>query len=603
MGWTDELYQVYELACKDPENGLLPVSHSTANAQIELTIDEKGNFKGASIVNKEDAVTIIPVTEGSGARTSGVCAMPFADKLVYMCGDYTRYVEGKHSDNSTFFSAYMDQLACWKESDYTHPAIVALYEYLQKKTLMEDLVKSGVLKTDPDTGMLQTKVKINGIDQEDAFVRIVVRYKELDKEPRTWLDPSLYESFIHFNSSMMGNEQLCYATGEISPVTYKHPKKIRNSGDSAKLISSNDESGFTYRGRFSDKEEALSVSYEFSQKMHNALKWLIAKQGCSFGSLTLVIWASALAHIPDELSGSAEDDWEDDEYYDSLEGYRSWLRKYIFGYEQRFRNDTKVMIMGLDSASPGRLSVAVYDELQGSDFLHHLQNWHECSAWIRYDSKRKRPVVKSFVLREIVRAAYGTEQNGMLKCDDKLTREQILRLLPCVMNGRALPQDIMQMLYHKASAPLKYEQKYLHSTVLDTACGMYRAYRKGAIPMAYDPNETDRSYLYGCLLAIADKAESDTYEEGDRSKRVTNARRYWSNFAQHPCHTWQIIEERLRPYLDRHKYRSSVEKDIQTVMDRFIPIEFADNSRLSPMYLIGYHHYMSYMYNRNKEEN
>lgn len=62
----------------------------------------------------------------------------------------------------------------------------------------------------------------------------------------------------------MGNQQLCYATGELLSATYKHPSKIRNSGDKAKLISSNDESGFTYRGRFSGKEKALSVSYEFS---------------------------------------------------------------------------------------------------------------------------------------------------------------------------------------------------------------------------------------------------------------------------------------------------------------------------------------------------
>ena len=39
MGWTNELYRVYELVCSDPKNGLLPVSHSTANAQIEVTID------------------------------------------------------------------------------------------------------------------------------------------------------------------------------------------------------------------------------------------------------------------------------------------------------------------------------------------------------------------------------------------------------------------------------------------------------------------------------------------------------------------------------------------------------------------------------------
>ena len=60
---------------------------------------------------------------------------------------------------------------------------------------------------------------------------------------------------------------------------------------------------------------------------------------------------------------------------------------------------------------------------------------------------------------------------------------------------------------------------------------------KGDVSMAYDPNEKDRSYLYGCLLAIADKAESHAYNDDERNNRVTNARRYWSAFSQHPYQT------------------------------------------------------------------
>ena len=119
--------------------------------------------------------------------------------------------------------------------------------------------------------------------------------------------------------------------------------------------------------------------------------------------------------------------------------------------------------------------------------------------------------------------------------------------------------------------------------------------------MGYDPNETNRSYLYGCLLAIADKAESDTYDENDKNSRVTNARRYWSNFVQYPYQTWLNIEGRLRPYLDRHEYRALIEKRMQEVMDKFTPDTFANNSHLEPMYLLGYHHYMAHMYKKTKE--
>ena len=598
MSWTNELYQVYELACKNPDSRPLPLSHSTANAQIELLIDEQGNFRGANTVNKDNAVTIIPVTEDSGARGSGISPMPFADKLAYIAGDYVNYVDVEPKERSKY-TKYMEQLKSWCISENTHPAVSAVYAYLNKKVLIEDLVKSGVLQIEPATGKLISNVKIAGIDQEDSFVRFVVQYNDISRESRTWLDTSLYDSFINFNSNLVSNKQLCYATGKLLPVTYKHPSKIRNSGDKAKLISSNDETGFTYRGRFKDKEEAFSVSYDFSQKMHNALKWLIDTQGHSFGSLMLVTWASALKNLPDEINKPIENEWDEEEAYDSLPGYKSWLKKYIMSFRQDFTNNTKVMIMGLDAATTGRLSIALYDELQGSDFLDNLEKWHANSAWLRFI--KDKTTVCSFSLYDIIHAVYGTEQKGKLECDDKLKREQILRLLPCIMNGIDLPYDLVQTIYYKASNPLAYEH-YNHCKVIEVACGMYRAWKKGDISMVYDPNETNRSYLYGCLLAVADKAESDTYDNEDKNKRVTNARRYWTNFAQHPYQTWQNIEERLRPYLDRHEYRASVEKQIQAITDKFTPAAFADNRRLDPMYLLGYHHYTAHMYKKNKED-
>ena len=44
-----------------------------------------------------------------------------------------------------------------------------------------------------------------------------------------------------------------------------------------------------------------------------------------------------------------------------------------------------------------------------------------------------------------------------------------------------------------------------------------------------------------------------------------------------------------------------MEKQIQAVMDKFTPEAFSDNNRLEPMYLLGYHHYMSHMYKKTKE--
>ena len=122
--------------------------------------------------------------------------------------------------------------------------------------------------------------------------------------------------------------------------------------------------------------------------------------------------------------------------------------------------------------------------------------------------------------------------------------------------------------------------------------------------MGYDPNITDRSYLYGCLLAIADKAESSTYDEKDRESRQTNARRYWNMFSSRPYITWEKIKNNLNPYLNKMGYvqRNFYEKNFNEVMDKFDFAEYKDNSQLEPSYLLGYHHFMSYMFgNKNKD--
>lgn len=393
MSWTDELYKIYvynsDREFDENEPVMLPVAHSTANAQIEIVIDLDGNFKGAKAVEKSDAVTVIPATEDSATRSSGICAMPFADKLIYIAGDYSNYAEGKKADNSGYFINYMNQLRKWMAGEYSHPFVKALYMYLDKKCLIDDLVKSDVIKLNETNGKFKEKEKIAGIAQEDSFVRISVQTE--DSYVQTWKDKSLQESFIAFNSSLMGEKQLCYASGEEVPCTYKHPSKIRNSGDKAKIMSTNDESGFTYRGRFEDKEQAVSVGYEYSQKIHNALRWLREKQGKNIDSMTIIVWASAMQEIP-KCSESFIDDSDLDDLIDENETnfpstmplYMEMLKKRIFGIREKLDLNTKVMIMGLDAATTGRINISMYSELESSQYLENIEKWHSETAWLRF---------------------------------------------------------------------------------------------------------------------------------------------------------------------------------------------------------------------------
>ena len=121
--------------------------------------------------------------------------------------------------------------------------------------------------------------------------------------------------------------------------------------------------------------------------------------------------------------------------------------------------------------------------------------------------------------------------------------------------------------------------------------------------MALEHECTDRSYLYGRLLAVAELAEKATYDKEDKNKRVTNAMRYMNVFSRRPFRTWQIIEERLKPYMNKLVGGNRVyfEKLFNEINGQFTHDVFQDDSVLDGLYLLGYHSQLNECYSKNKD--
>lgn len=321
MSWLLNLYETYEAnlnvvgkverKSNDQEYMLLPVSHTTQNAHIEVDITEDGHFHSATVVEKSDASTVIPCTEDSASRSgTKIAPYPLHDKLSYVAGDYKAY--GGEVKKEEAFPHYIKQLEEWASSPYAVDKVKSIYHYLRKGRLIQDLVEHGILYVDEDQRLLSkwdknaearygAKPPIFSVvagEQTSAFVRFNV-YSPTKVLTKVWNDQQVYDSFIQFYSSKLGGEDFCYVTGKKLPATDKHANKIRNAADKAKLISANDNSGFTFRGRFTQSNEAASISYEVSQKAHNALKWLINRQGKMIDQRVFLIWSNRELDIPD----------------------------------------------------------------------------------------------------------------------------------------------------------------------------------------------------------------------------------------------------------------------------------------------------------------
>jgi CRISPR-associated protein Csd1 len=431
-------------------------------------------------------------------------------------------------------------------------------------------------------------------DQGGAFVRWLVESPG-DLEPAVWRDAQLQNAWVQYNASKMLRTGLCMATGANDvALASSHPKRLRHAGDGAKLISSNDSAGFTFRGRFTDNtgDQACEIGFEASQKAHLALRWLIKRQAYKHADQAIVAWAVRGEDIPDPLADTLAlfgiDSTEENEDYrgDSGQSYSLALKRMISGYRSKLTQNNTVIVMGLDAATPGRMAVTFYREFDGSEFLDRIESWHGHYAWHQNFGKEAR-FVGAASPRDIAQATYGT------KVDDRLRKSTVERLLPCIVDARPVPRDILDSTVRRAAQRVGMEHWEWEKT-LGIACGLYRGFHiERNYQMALEQDRTSRDYLYGRLLAIADRMESLALYMA-KENRDTTAARLTHRFSDHPYSTWRTIEMALQPYKSR--LRSSgggslnfYEKQIDAVCSLFEPEDFTSDRRLGGEFLLGYH--------------
>ena len=630
MSWLEHCYQTYEyirrtepglIGKQEPKRvPLFPVGHTTQQANLQIELDPDGNFVSARILRPDEYTTIVPCTEESASRTH-LNPHALADKLQYLASDYKDFGGPKESG----WEAYHKQLAAWCQSEFAHPLVCAVLRYLEKGTLIRDLLSRGCLVAD-DTGKLPRTYSgsdeetpaifksLQSKDQTESFVRFRVGTDDL------WTDHSVWDSWLDFYETQLTHIDYCTVLGQKVPISTLSPKKIRNPGDGAKLISSNDSTNFTYRGRFSNAEQALSIGYRTTQEAHNALRWLISKQGTQCGDETILVWGTQNEPVPNlgddsyDFSQDFQDEEEDDLGVDKLapavtattqEAVAKQFNLAVQGYRMKLTDTSQLSVMILDSATAGRLSVRYYQELSGSRLLENVVDWHETFSWLleyRVTAEKNPPPDKkpkmiriSFVgapsPEDIAKAAYGE------KVDAKLKQQTLERLVPCIVERKLLPRDLMLSAVHRASNAVALEPWDARKT-RSIACALIRGYYLRSKGVTYtmdntmndkNTNPRGRDFIFGQILACAEQVERYAQNLTMDDKRTTNAERLQLVFVQHPSRTTMLLQQKLVPYLNRIRAKGGSSKRYDMMLS-FIEELGSDftNKPLNELYLLGY---------------
>ncbi len=404
---------------------------------------------------------------------------------------------------------------------------------------------------------------------------------------------------------------MCYVRGTEMPCSDMSPSKIRGTGDKAKLISSNDSSGFTYRGRFTEPKQAASVGYETTQKAHNALKWLISKQGFRNGEQVFALWGTHGEPLPSIELDSLDllmASFGGEPLPDVQTEYAKKVNQMLAGYAENLTEHSQVVVLGLDSATTGRLSIIRYQEFFGSDFLARLQSWYESCTWL-LDYKKElgkdkgAPPLRALGTpspKDILFAVYGG------KITDRLKKSAMQRIMPCILDGAPIPKDFVLSAARRAGNPNAMEVWEYRKT-LAIACALIKKYYfdKGVVyEVGVDCENHGRSYLFGRALAYYNYIEQQALKLSDE-KRPTNAIRLKYQFSRRPAKTIGILDQKIQPYLAKADGRLNyLASELNKLLSEIDGDNCANmtNAPLDETYLLGFSSQMTDFYTTKKGE-
>ena len=585
MSFWQSLVESYE-ANEEALQKEFPLSSTSisnnADDIVIVQIDGDGNYLGSDKIEKrkgsDELINVsFPVSEGSLGRAGkatkdNIFPHPVFDQFEYLSGTGEK------------FETYLSNLKNIVESPFTIASINAIYAYISKRKICDDLKDLNL----SDKINILFEIQIPG-----------------ENQIRTWEDENLFNAWHQYYLSLKQEDDsdLDFITGKEQVSAKAHPKKISNGSGNAKLISANDSSNYTFRGRFTNSDEALSMGYESSQKAHQFLRFLVRDRPIIAGEQVILTYQIGRKNAPilNPLDGSkrsfdflheiSEPSVEEKLGADTGSDFANKLRDAILLGRQtkNYKQHQKTAIIILDAATTGRLSVKYYQELDDGDYLEKIINWHESCKFnlFYYDDKHlKHHYIGTPSVDKIIQAVYGKPKSASDEGYKKLKKIARERLIHCIFDGETMPRDYVRAAVRRASVPLANEGNF--DELVAITCAMVKKYEKEVYDLSLERELTKRDYLFGRLLGAADSLESYVnYKSGN--DRTTTALRYMNAFSQKPFKTWKIIRESLNPYIQSFKgHKNLALSEIEEIETLFSIADFENDTALKGTYLLGY---------------
>lgn len=580
---------------------LLPLYHTNLRSNgkniINVLLDKQGEFLSAKFL-EEDEIIIFPVTQDSIARSGKYPpSHPLVDKLSYITTENDKL----HEMYMESFTALFQGINDGEVKNF----LITIKNFIDKSDFYEKIEKYIFENEEKKIDTANTFLTFSISDFISGRTISVTNYVELHRQ------------YINYVENLDIPRGLCNISGEEQQLTSKHRGLLGN----AKLISvSNNKE--TYQGRFSKGEDIISVGYRTSEKIHLMLKYLLENQNTNVRlreQQYLVNWFS------DDLANDSEIDYIHPSTFE-IKGMPTFFQpvnnvklttednkligqSFIKG-RQQFSDGSKYYVAIIDKVSNGRISLKYFRELSVSQLYRNLQKWQFNYKWEYFEQDSKRYVYSIPSMTQMILTAYGIESNHKLELsNDKFYKDQFQKIIMALIDGKRVPANIPKALEQNVKQRLKYDDRW--NTVLFTALAIFHNQDEEDLKRMLDENNTNRSYLFGRLLAIFERIEDATYTSGkDGTKRVTNAQKFWTSYSNKPATYMQTLLEKTQYYEQTlsnshyglaQKLKKEKEKIITAIHDHYLDSKEL-NQPLDYHFIFGYYAETNYIFTKHESE-
>lgn len=530
-------------------NILLPMYYNSMKSNgkniIELLLSKESDLLEARVLPEGETIQF-PVTEDSVARSSGVAPHPLVDSASYVI-----------QDGEKRSAAYMEQMENWLAYD-ANDCVKIIRDFLKKPGML-DAVKKKLKDSEEDEGK-KSKKSAPSIDFEKVFFTFSIENYEGMKNVSVSENAALqgrYKAYVEYlNANDPEKEKItCNLSGKEDYLCIKH-QPLMGTARLVSQITANDEN---YRGRFTTADQSIKIGMETSQKIHLMAKYLLSGQGTR---RWLGEQANMVSWFSDDLSNAAEfNPTKSTEVASSVKNRLLALKqeksdasmiademtedivKSFTSGKRMFSDDATYYIAIFDKISNGRVAAKYFRSLSGSRLKDNLVAWQEKYHW-RGFSKDNWDKEFTPSPRRMVLAAYGVERDGMLEiAKNDFLKNQYQNIVTALVEGRAVPRNFEKAL----AVNIRHRQNYDKTWMEVLFCALAVLKDKGGIkdPMLNREN-TDRSYLFGRLLASFEYLEESTF--GEKDERSTNAEKMWTSYTNHPATMMLRLRNLMKPY-------------------------------------------------------